>query len=146
MRRTNVEIEIEPDVENYHPESKIADDRLVGPRVLISEKLLEQGRPTRNRVAPVKKKTKKRVVNKPGPYISDDELIGQKFGLLKVVKRAAWRDNRHRAFLFKCECGEEKVLLLHNVRKKTKSCGCVRRERAREVLVNSCKKPDGNPK
>jgi hypothetical protein len=55
---------------------------------------------------------------------------GQRFGRLVSVERA--ENNRHRAqqWRFRCDCGEETIIVLASVRTgSTTSCGCLGRER-----------------
>ena len=56
------------------------------------------------------------------------DITGQVFGRLKAVK-FLYYDQRHRdCWLFRCECGTEKVLKAIDVnRGNTKSCGCLKR-------------------
>lgn len=65
------------------------------------------------------------------------DIKGQKFGKLTAI-RFSGVDNGGRAlWLFKCECGKEKVISGYNVSSgKTISCGCVRIEQ----VVKKCAK------
>ena len=64
------------------------------------------------------------------------ELTGQRFGRLVAVKRAQSPSTRAPSYwLFRCDCGTEKVIRLTDVIREnapTKSCGCYRRECTRE--------------
>ena len=62
---------------------------------------------------------------------------GERFGRLTVIKEvegyisSSKRSSKRsaRKFLFKCDCGNEKEILLHSVRSNvTTSCGCYHRE------------------
>jgi len=54
--------------------------------------------------------------------------IGEKNNKLTLIKRFKVRLINHRPTyygLYLCDCGQEKMLLIHNVRhNNTKSCGC----------------------
>jgi len=59
--------------------------------------------------------------NKPVRY----NLSGQRFGKLLVLSLARCKKTLRTAWLCKCDCGTEKVILSQNLRgKKTSSCGC----------------------
>lgn len=63
------------------------------------------------------------------------DLTGQKFGRLTVIKRDF--SKKRTAWLCKCECGKEKVVISNDLRSgKTKSCGCLQKER----VINGRKK------
>lgn len=54
-----------------------------------------------------------------------DKNIGKKFNKLKVVSLDHIDNNYIKYYLFKCECGKEKVINFQSVKAgKTKSCGC----------------------
>ena len=57
------------------------------------------------------------------------DISGKRFGKLVAIKRTKkYRDTYY--WLFKCDCGQEKEILLSSVTRKkesTESCGCVRR-------------------
>ena len=54
-----------------------------------------------------------------------DENIGKKYNKLKAVKYDHKGKYNEKYYLFKCDCGKEKVINLSNVKTgKTKSCGC----------------------
>ena len=56
------------------------------------------------------------------------DLTGQKFGRLTVIKRAENKGKRV-AWLCKCECGNEIVIIGGNLKNgSTKSCGCYKKE------------------
>lgn len=66
------------------------------------------------------------------------DLTGEKFGRLTVSARAQDHvrpsGQRERMWLCRCECGQEKVILGERLKCGiTKSCGCFRKERAREL-------------
>jgi hypothetical protein len=61
-------------------------------------------------------------------------MAGDRFGLLTAVAfvgRSAYRESR---WMFKCDCGNETECLVNNVKRgHTKSCGCLRPERRRDL-------------
>jgi hypothetical protein len=66
------------------------------------------------------RKTRSRAVN-----------AGQKYGRLTALRRAGWLGGEP-AFLFRCDCGVEKVIGAQSVRRGVaKSCGCFRKEWAK---------------
>lgn len=59
---------------------------------------------------------------------SRQSLAGHRFGRLTVVEYAGIRSKRA-SWLCKCDCGNEKVVLEHNLKAgRTISCGCYQRE------------------
>lgn len=60
--------------------------------------------------------------------------VGDRFGRLVVLESAS-PVNGHTRYLFRCDCGVEKVLRLANVRRNTQSCGCFNREKSRKQLT-----------
>ena len=57
------------------------------------------------------------------------DLTGQRFGSLTVVKRSEKGDLRHRYWVCRCDCGQEKdVEESHLKNGHTKSCGCYRKK------------------
>ena len=64
--------------------------------------------------------------------VTDDAVIGQKFGSWEVLKMAENTKKGSRLFLCRCQCGTERLVTLHNLTTgKSKSCGCGR-------FVRSC--------
>lgn len=56
------------------------------------------------------------------------DLTGQRFAYL-VALRFVDKKNRNQRWLFRCDCGNEKVIVAYNVvRGDTLSCGCWRRK------------------
>jgi hypothetical protein len=59
-------------------------------------------------------------------------LTGQKFGRLTVIKRVENRikkcGQKQVMYLCKCDCGNEKVISYDNLKRQTRSCGCLHRE------------------
>ncbi len=54
---------------------------------------------------------------------------GDKYNKLTAIKFVK-KINSGQYWLFKCECGKEKVIYIHSVKTGiTKSCGCIRREK-----------------
>ena len=59
--------------------------------------------------------------------------IGKKYGLLTAIARAG-HIGKDPSFLFKCDCGTEKVIGGGSVKRgHVKSCGCFRKEYCREI-------------
>lgn len=57
------------------------------------------------------------------------DLTGQRFGRLKVIKRAKRKKNRQVMWICKCDCGNIKEIVGVSLRNgDTRSCGCYRRE------------------
>lgn len=54
------------------------------------------------------------------------DLLGQTFGLLTVVGEAPGRKDGQVTWVCRCECGNETSVRSANLRRKTRSCGCVR--------------------
>ena len=55
--------------------------------------------------------------------------VGEKFNKLTLIKKLQVKlvgHKRRYSGIYKCECGNERMILLHNVsRGVTKSCGCI---------------------
>lgn len=63
------------------------------------------------------------------PFI---DISGQTFGRLKVIKYTR-RKNSYTMFLCKCECGNEKEVSSHHLKRgNTISCGCYQKEKNHE--------------
>ena len=61
-------------------------------------------------------------------------LIGKRFGRLVVIGRVENDKYNKIRYLCKCDCGEEKTILRNSlVSKRTVSCGCLQKERAKSV-------------
>lgn len=61
------------------------------------------------------------------------DLIGDRYGRLTVIKEVEGKPNK-RYFLCKCDCGNEVTVYMGNLRNgQTKSCGCLRDERATQT-------------
>ena len=59
--------------------------------------------------------------------VTDDAVIGQKFGSWEVLESAGSTKGGSRLYLCRCQCGTERLITLHNLTKgKSKSCGCGR--------------------
>lgn len=64
-------------------------------------------------------------------------MTGLRFGRLYGVSFSHRSPSGHALWLFRCDCGEEAVILGSNVRSgKTQSCGCLHRERAAQRLTS----------
>src|SRR5699024_8762668 len=58
----------------------------------------------------------------------DEDILTSQFGRLKPIKRVE-NIRRGKAFLCKCECGNEVITILDSLKNgKTKSCGCLKVE------------------
>lgn len=68
--------------------------------------------------------------------MSIKDLTGQKFGKLTAVKYIG-KDKGYRSlWLFKCDCGKEKVIQAYNVYSgKTISCGCYHKQKISEISL-----------
>lgn len=71
--------------------------------------------------------------DKKGRYTLKDET-GNRFGRLLVIHKAA--DETDGKWVCCCDCGNEKVVRGVNLRKgRVKSCGCLRRERPKQLYT-----------
>lgn len=72
------------------------------------------------------------------------DLTGQRFGRLLVVERNGSNNNGRAMWKCKCDCGSEVTILgsmlLNN---KAMSCGCLRREIAKETMTKASTKHGG---
>lgn len=63
---------------------------------------------------------------------SEKDITGMKFNKLTALKRV-YDGRKGVRYLFRCDCGNEKVILKHAVvNGKTRSCGCISREKTSE--------------
>ena len=91
-------------------------------------------------------------VTKSCGCIRKENLVGQKFGRLTVMKQVekpVTRVNNSRYWLCKCECGSNKDVIVSTSDLKslhTTSCGCVQKEQASERLIEQNKKLAGTGK
>lgn len=61
------------------------------------------------------------------------DLIGQKFGILTVLKRTDGNQRGYCRWLCKCICGKEKIISSGDLKSgNTKSCGCLRKKQTCE--------------
>ena len=58
--------------------------------------------------------------------------VGDKFNMLTVIKEVG-KINNDRTFLCKCDCGNEKEIQLSNLKGKTKSCGCYKKNKKESI-------------
>lgn len=57
------------------------------------------------------------------------DLVGQKFGMLTVIAQAPSTASGQRRWVCQCDCGAEKIVLGHNLKRGTTvSCGCKRKK------------------
>jgi hypothetical protein len=63
------------------------------------------------------------------------DITGQVFGRLTVARRSDERNrDRDRLWLCRCQCGNETLVIARLLRNgATQSCGCLRRERAKNL-------------
>jgi len=55
-------------------------------------------------------------------------IVGQKFGMLTALEFVEMRGNHHAYYLFKCDCGNEKVIPASSAKVgNSLSCGCIRK-------------------
>lgn len=55
-------------------------------------------------------------------------IVGQKFGMLTALEFVEMRGNHHAYYLFRCDCGNEKVIPAGSVKSgNSLSCGCIRK-------------------
>ena len=65
------------------------------------------------------------------------DITGQKFGRLTVV-RFSHRNGRSYYWLFRCDCGKEKVMQKNSVvYGSSHSCGCLKKEQDKKNLDNT---------
>lgn len=64
------------------------------------------------------------------------EMVGQKVGRLKIIKRAGSNPQGKARWLCKCDCGKEKIVSGDKLRRgDTKSCSCLQRENFRNHRI-----------
>lgn len=68
------------------------------------------------------------------PKVND--LTGQRFGRLEVLRWDGITGRNHgKWYVCRCDCGQEKTICGHYLRNgATRSCGCLVKERAREII------------
>ena len=69
------------------------------------------------------------------------DISGQRFGRLVVVKQVASKTTKETRWLCLCDCGTEKEVGRSNIGRTVLSCGCFGRERARETRIALAKGP-----
>lgn len=64
------------------------------------------------------------------------DITGRKYGRLTAVRFVGTREitNKVSVWLFKCECGEEKLIQVNRVGNGINSCGCLKRDTSREMV------------
>ena len=78
-----------------------------------------------------------------------DDLTGRRFNRWTVIKRAGTyfapsRDGTTPTYLCRCDCGTERVVIGRNIKYGfSKSCGCLRRERAATLSAKRWAKAKG---
>ncbi|MFH1933316.1 MAG: hypothetical protein ABIN18_17205 [Pseudomonadota bacterium] len=64
------------------------------------------------------------------------DLTGKRFGRLLVIERADNNKWGHTQWKCRCDCGEIAVVSMGSLRNgRTKSCGCLQKEKVRECVV-----------
>lgn len=59
-----------------------------------------------------------------------EQYVGKKIGKLLILKQVENSKNGHRRFLCKCDCGNEFIIFLLNLKRGTQKCSkCARKER-----------------
>lgn len=72
----------------------------------------------------------------------EKNIEGVKYGRLLILKRAPNRGKRRTCWYSKCDCGNDFIVALDNLRSgDTKSCGCYRKEVAGNLKRNPNPKP-----
>ena len=64
------------------------------------------------------------------------DLAGQRFGRLTVTSFAGTDKNGKALWHCQCECGNKTIVLASNLKRKTRSCGCLRQELSSERITN----------
>lgn len=71
-------------------------------------------------------------LQKESRYAKIDDLTGQRFGMLTVIKRVENQGKSVR-YLCRCDCGNEKIFYSSNLKRGlSTSCGCFRKEKSKE--------------
>lgn len=70
-----------------------------------------------------------------------EDLTGKRFGRLTVIRKINGRKtkNRGQIWLCKCDCGNEVEISASSLKVGAKSCGCIQKEKAREIGKNKFK-------
>lgn len=64
------------------------------------------------------------------------DMVGMRFGKLTVLKEAYTRKSKH-YWLCRCDCGNEKIVEEYHLKSgRTKSCGCLRKQKLRERRIS----------
>lgn len=61
------------------------------------------------------------------------DLVGQKFGKLTVIKLSHFNKYRQLCWVCLCDCGNKKIITGSNLKSKTRSCGCIKKEGNRKT-------------
>lgn len=68
-------------------------------------------------------------------YAKHIDVTGEKYHMLTAIRYVGTDDNHASYWLFRCNCGHEKIIALNSVRKKSgyvSSCGCLDRQAHQE--------------
>ncbi len=72
-----------------------------------------------------------------------NDITGQRFGRLVAVKFEYYNKRHEACWLFKCDCGNEKIMPINNIKwGRVRSCGCLQREHAASLHkqdITGCK-------
>ncbi len=72
-----------------------------------------------------------------------DIKIGEKFGRLTVLECLREETNKFRHYRCICECGKQHYAIASNLTKgSVKSCGCLKRERFKEMIYRKMMNPN----
>lgn len=70
------------------------------------------------------------------PAMPESEFIGKRNGRLVCIREASRKSKNVRRFLFRCDCGKEKEIILGSFRSgRVNSCGCISVENIRAVTA-----------
>lgn len=76
------------------------------------------------------------------PHFNLKDLTGQRFGRL-VAAEFLGTVNKNALWMCQCDCGKTAKVLAHNLKKKTRSCGCIINKTMEERLWAKIAKGDG---
>lgn len=62
-------------------------------------------------------------------------LLNKRFGRLVVLEFSGFTPDRRALWLCQCDCGQKKIMVGSHLAGGTRSCGCISRERGREMLT-----------
>lgn len=65
-----------------------------------------------------------------------ENLTGKKFGRLTVIEQDTSKTNKI-YWICRCDCGVIKSIAAHDLKTRTRSCGCLRNQKVRETIGNN---------